>query len=232
MKLLLILSLQCSLAVCYPPTEEEPVMNSGEYEISARTERMAAKFENEIRSGLLLKKTDDTLNAIIRLAVYKLKRTGHIAEGTQLLKEWENQWSGYLLNRGIGDHRPLSKWLAEKTAMLELTLGKQAMHLLRLDDLITINYALPVVIKCIDEVDVDEYARHFVHDEANGYRGLGPVVSYWTSFFACVGFTWGTGFLFCAPIAMGVEYLVDNFVAPKLNEPLWRRACHQSQYGY
>lgn len=217
--------LQCLSSYAEPQIEEEPVMMYGRPEVSTHTKGLAKRYEAELRSGLMAHRTDDALNAIIRLAVYKLKISGHKKESVQLLKEWESQWQGYLSNRGIGDHKPLSKWLADKTAMLEITLGKPTMHMLRLDDLITINYALPVVIRCIDNVDLDEYGRHFIHDEINGYRGLGPVVSYWISFFSCVGFSWGSGFLFCSPIAMGVEYLVDNFVAPRLNEPIWNLVC-------
>ena len=109
--------------------------------------------------------------------------------------------------------------------MLEFTLGKDIVYALRLSDIHTINHAIPVVFKCIDQVDEVEYFKHFVHDEDGPYRGLAPVVVYWTTFFVCVGGTWGTGFLFCGPIAMGTEWLTKNYVGPKLNEPLWKRAC-------
>lgn len=210
--------------------EEEPIMMSGTFEISERTQKIADKFESDVNRGRLKQRTNAALNAAIRLAAYKLKRVGHKKEADRMIYEWEHQFFYVLEARGIGDHRPLSAWLAEKTAMLEFILGKDVMHALRLDDLITINYALPVVISCADNVDLEEYGNHFVEDLDNGYRGLGPVVVYWTSFFSCVGFTWGSGFLFCSPIAMGAEWITLNFVAPKLNEPLWKWACKPGDF--
>jgi hypothetical protein len=150
-------------------------------------------------------------------------------DADKLLNEWENQYSFFLEQRGITDHKPLSEWLASVTKMLELKLGHDAMHALRLDDLITINYAIPVVFSCIDDVSELEYYLHFVDDSTpvHGYRGLGPVVAYWTTFFVCTGYTWGTGFLYCSPIAMGVEYIAKEAVCPALNKPLWKLSCNQ-----
>lgn len=205
--------------------EEEPIMMSGQPEVSKRTKRKAEKFGKDLKNGRLRKHTNHALDAIIKLGAYKLKRVGHKKEGDQMLKEWKQQYSLILEDRGITDHAPLSKWLADKTLMMEFILGHQVMHSLRLDDLITLNFGLPVVISCIDKVDEQEYFNHFVHDEIHDYRGVGPVVIYWVSFFSCVGFTWGSGFLFCSPVAMGTEYLTDSIIAPKLNPTLWKMAC-------
>lgn len=219
--------LKTSVAVAEPAEGEEPVMTSSYMEISPKTEKMADKFESDVKRGRIKQRTNAALNAAIRLAAYKLKRVGHKKEADKMIYEWEHQYSLVLEGRGIGDHKPLSNWLAEKTAMLQFILGKEVMHALRLDDLITINYALPVVISCVDNVDLEEYGNHFVEDLDNGYRGLGPVVVYWTSFFSCMSFSWGVGFLGCAPIALGSEWLTLNFVAPRLNPVLWNLACNR-----
>lgn len=220
--------------------EEDPIVQtkSGLFENSPRTRRLANRFARDIEQGRLAEKTDSALDAIIRLAAYKLHRVGKEKESEVLLEEWEGQWRGYVvryagsgIRNGIGSHRPLSDWLAQKTMMLELALGKEVMHALRLDDLITINYALPVCFRCIDDVDESEYRLHFVSDPINGYRGLMPVIIFWVTEFSCVGFTWGSGFLFCSPIAMGTEFLTLQFVAPKLNNFAWRRACKKENYN-
>lgn len=219
--LLVVLSLFCALSFA----DEEPVMMAGKPEVSARTQRLANKYKNEIKSGKLRKRTNDALNSIIRLAGYKLKRIGEKEKAKKLIYEWENQFQYILEQRGITDHKPLSEWLAGVTIMLELTLGHDVMHALRLDDLITINYAIPVIFSCIDDVEELEYFLHFVEDGGHGYRGLGPVAAYWTTFFTCVGFTWGSGFLYCSPIAMGVEYIAREAICPALNKPLWKLSC-------
>jgi len=199
----------------------------GKPEVSERTTSQAKRFRKKIESGKLRQETDNALDAIIRLASYKLHKDGYESLSQKLINEWESQWKGYLTRRDITDHAPLSEWLHEKTDMLEFILGKDIMHALRLDDLITINFCIPVIFSCIDDVSLEEYGFHFIGDGKNGYRGLGPVLSYWGSFFTCVGLTWGTGFMFCAPIAMGVELIVKLGVAPKLNEPLWKHFCHK-----
>ncbi len=102
--------------------------------------------------------------------------------------------------------------------MLELILGVEVCKALRLIDIKIINYAIPVVFKCVDQVDEAEYERHFVP--------FCKVVSFWVTFFSCVGFTYGTGFLYCSPIAIGVEWIVGNHVAPRLNEGVWKRVCN------
>lgn len=214
---------------------EEPIMMTKDIEISTRTKMKAKRYGEQIENGRLAERTDQALDAMIRLAVYKLNRVGKKKDANILLREWEDQWSGYLTRtRGIGDHAPMSAWLSEKYRMLEFTLGKDVVYTLRLSDIHTINHALPVVFKCVDNVDEMEYFLHFVHDDsASGpYRGLTPVVAYWTSFFACVGFTWGTGFMLCAPVSEGISWFVKSVIGPKLNEWAWKKACGINRFDF
>ncbi len=199
-------------------------MQYGKPEISARTRRIASRFEKEVEQGKLRARTHQATDAIIRLAVYKLNRVGEREQARKLLKEWNEQYQFLVLDvRGIGDHKALSLWIAEKYDILEFILGKEVCYTLRLSDLKTINFGIPVVLSCVDNVDEPEYFLHFVHDDNGPFRG--PVAAYWTTFFACVGGTWGTGFMYCSPIAMGVEWLAKTVVCPKLNPILWKKAC-------
>lgn len=220
----LILSLFVILSIpvlANEPEGEEPVMGHGLPEVSTRTQKITKQFEKEVKSGRLQRKTNTALDAIVKLAVYKLKRVGKKAEADLLLKEWKERWDGYLLKRDLGDHAPLSQWLAEKYAMLEFILGVDVCHALRLDDIKIINYAIPVVFSCIDDVNLIEYEKHF--------DPLVGTAAYWVTFFSCVGMTWGSGFLFCGPIAMGVEYLSESFVAPRLCPMAFGWACKNEQ---
>lgn len=206
--------------------DEEPVMMSGDYEISSRTRNIANQFERDVKAGGLRYRVDRSLDAIIKLAVYKLKRVGKKKVADQILKEWQDQFEWTLVeDRGITSHAPLSQWIADKTLQLEFLLGKDVMASLRLTDLIVLNFAIPVVLACEDNVDLAEYGQHFVRDDWYGWA-LGPVTVYWTTFFSCVGASWGTGFLYCSPIASGSEFLTGQLVAPNLNEFLWDLVCH------
>ncbi len=185
-------------------------------EISPRTRRLAAQFEADVKSGRLTQRVDRGLDALIRLAVWKLKVSGHKAEANTLLKEWkEEHWR--LTARDLGDHAPLSQWLADKYAQLELILGTQVLEALRLDAIKNFNYGIPVTLWCEDDVVLLDYQQHA--------EPLMTSAAYWTTYIVCVGGTWGTGFMFCSPIAMGTEWLTENVVAPKLSEPLWKLVC-------
>ena len=199
--------------------QSEPGLSpDGMIEVSDRSRGKARTFGQQIRRGELPQRTNKALDAMVRFAAYKLKRSGNTTQADKLIKEWENQYSRYLENaRDLGDHAPLSKWLADKISLLELILGTQLMKATRLYDLKVINYGLPMVFRCLDHADEVEYGKHFIP--------LTGVVIYWTSFFVCVGGTWGTGFLFCGPLAMGAEFLTVNLIAPRLNHFCWNLAC-------
>lgn len=184
-----------------------------------RAQREANQLGMDIRQGRMLERTNAALNAMIRLGAYRLRKAGHDADADILETEWDRDWNGYIytVGRGLGDHRPMSQWLAMKYAMLEFILGEKLCRALRLDDIKVVNFALPVVFACVDNVSETEYGLHFIP--------LSGVIGYWTSFFVCVGGTWGTGFLWCGPIALGVEFLSVHAVAPALNRPVWGLFC-------
>lgn len=187
-------------------------------EISHSTRNLTDNFRLEIDRGELGRRTDRALDALINFAAYRLKRAGHNNEANTLIREWNENWRGSLiLYHGIGDHRPLSEWLAQKYTILELILGEQICQWTRLEDIKVFNFAVPVVFSCLDSVDLKEYEAHF-----EPFLG---VVAYWSTFVGCTGGTWGTGFLFCSPIALGVEYLTETFVSPRTVDTAWSWAC-------
>lgn len=221
MKRLLVVTFVLFSLVAF--SEEEPVMTGFTPELSVRTNRLAFKFRKDIERGDLRKRTDRALGAIVHLAIYKLRLSGHKKEAAQLKKEWEGQWEGYLLRtRDLGDHKPLSIWLAQKYEMLELILGETVCKALRLTDIKILNYGIPVVFSCLDNVDIYEYSLHFIP--------FSKTVSWWVTELTCVGGTWGSGFLYCGFISTGVEFLVGEYVAPKLNPWAWDKSCNKGDF--
>jgi len=190
-------------------------------EVSDHSRRVARRFERDMEDGRLRERTNGALDAMIRLGAHKLRKAGHKKEAKKLLDEWDNQYRFHLLRRDLGDHKPLSQWLKKKYEELEALLGPEVCHALRLDDIKIINFGIPVVFSCVDDVDELEYSKHFVP--------LAGTVIYWTTFFSCVGFTWGTGFLYCSPLSWGAEFLTEKYIAPRLNEPIWKLSCHQEE---
>lgn len=226
LKMLLIIALSLPLFAI----EEEPVMIH-EPEISNKTKGMAIRFQKDVEAGKLKEKAHIGLDALIRLAAYKLKREGYKKESTQLLKEWSEQYQFqymemiYSDSRHIGEHGAISLWLKEQSQKLEFMLGKEILHKLRLSDIRTFNETPKVVFACHDDVSEQEYFLHLVDDEEVSIRGLGPCSAYWVSQIGCMGATMSSGFMFCGPIAMGVEWVSKNYLFPKLSERLWEKAC-------
>lgn len=178
----------------------------------------AKRFENDVKLGRLTERTKLALDAIVYYAIFNLKMKGteeSLKQAETIKEEWEHRFK----YRDLGDHEPVSQWLAEKYSVLEFILGTSVMRATRLEDLKIINYAIPVIFKCVDNVDEYEF---YLHEQP--FLGT---VSYWSSFWTCVGFTWGTGALYCGPLSKGVEWLVETMAAPRLNSFLWKKSCNK-----
>lgn len=186
----------------------------------------AARLEQDILDGKLLTQTNIALSNLIRTAAGELRKRGHSYQGNQMETEWFDTYQYRLLKgRDIGDHGPLSQWLADKYNMLEFLLGVEVCKALHFSDLKTFNYCIPVVFNpCNPEWDKEEYKRHF--SEGSVYYGLVPTVSYWVLYGACGAATMGTGFIYGCGLAGAIsEKLVAMFVAPRLSDFIWDKAC-------
>ena len=165
---------------------------------------------------------------IIKLAVKNMRRRGYLKEARLVEDGWKN-YDGNLVDialkkRNIGDFEPISEYLAMAYEIMELTLGYDICWLLRLTDLKTINHGLRVCFRPC-QFGYDNFYEHLVHDEK--YRGLGPVVAYWSVVIGCSMGTYGIGYFFiCSPIGLAVEVGVDRYVAPKMAPKLFNMACN------
>lgn len=168
----------------------------------------------------LARETDRTLSSIVRMAAWKLKATGHRDEADRIEREYANEFSGYVARlaslEAIGDHAPLSQWLSDQYVLLSILLGEQAMKALHLDDIMTVNYGLPVVFHMAsignEVVDARDYSDHFCP--------LMGVFGYWGTWASCVAVTWGLGAVtfICTPAGMIAEHVTLNFVAPRFTD--------------
>ena len=196
----------------------------------AKAREVAARFERHMRDGDMPAKTDVAISTLVRLAAKHLRKKGYKAEAAAIQDEYDTQFDGYVVRetsqRNIGDHKPLSAWLAKTYIKLENFLGIALCQALHLSDLQVINYGLPVVFHpCNPEWDEADYLAHFAHDPKYG-PALVPVISYWFAFAGCEVGTWGIGWsLICGPVGMITELLVDKFVALPLGTKIYARAC-------
>lgn len=171
----------------------------------------------------LAKRTERAIDALLKVADSKLREEGRAEEANQLTREWAG-FQGYLATavmlENLGDHNPLSQWLAEKYDMLLALLGPTVMEFLHLDDIKTFNYGITVVfhMKQIgeDPIDLAEYELHF-----DPFCG---VLAYWGTWIACEIMTDGIGsFLICTPAGMLAEYVTFNYVAPRFAPSVFER---------
>lgn len=140
----------------------------------------------DLAQGDLPRRTDATIEALIGVAVANLRSRGHGREADEIEGAYFGRFVGFLEERAagrgfldLGDHKPLSEWLAVVTETLNLLLGERVMKLTHLNDLRVINYAIPVVMApCTPEwSNRIEYRKHFMP--------LAATISYWSVWVAC-----------------------------------------------
>lgn len=171
--------------------------------------------------------TNEALKSIFKIAVVELRHRKDKELADKIEREWR-QFDGYLIdivvmNRDIGWFKPLVEWLAITYEAIEASIGYEAARALRISDIKTINHAIVVVFRpCY--FGFPEFEKHFVHDSR--YRGLAPVITYWSTALACTAALHGAGYFFvCSPTAVLIERIVDKRVAPRLAPKLYNLAC-------
>lgn len=183
--------------------------------------RTARSFERDVKNGKLKVRTDKAIENLITVATYELRKKGANLLADRISFEFDTRYKNFLSDssRGVGDHEGV-KWLLNVHEQIEFVLGEAICRALRMHDLWTLAHTIPVVFRCVDNVDQMEYMLHFVP--------FSGIVSYWVSATACTGATLGTGIGFlCGLVGMGVEQIVIRFVAPPLSVPLWKKACQK-----
>jgi len=218
---------------CSKPIQENPhslVTDTAHVEF-ANTEIKTIKKTME-RVDEIGKKANLSLRAIFYIAELNLKRNGYHDLADEIKNEWgERDGKIYEIAkrieendlRGIGDFKPLSEWLQKAYEKIEEKLGYQLCLALRLSDIKTINHGLYVLFNLCD-FELKDFYEHFVND--GRYRGLLPVISYWSTIMACSIGTYGIGYFFiCSPIGMLVELGVDKKVAPYLAPKIHNFFC-------
>ncbi len=170
-------------------------------------------------------RTDHAIDAMIKVAGIKLRRMGDRRLAESIEHDWRQHFEGHLISfvsgaEDLGDHAAWSFWIEAVYLILEAKLGTVTMQLLHLDDLHTVNLAVPVTLHLAiigdDPIDVTEYGKHF--------EPLAGVLAYWGTFLACEIVTYSTGiFLICAPAGMAAELITVNFIAPYFTPTLYER---------
>lgn len=212
--------------------------------------RAGKAVEIDFEAGRGRERLTIALDALLRTAARAMAERGHDDEAKELASGWMRMrpYSLGEVNGDVGDHDPLSVWLATAYDKIESVLGKWLCDFLHLSDIKTINFATPVVFHpsekekwCLDTLKSNpsdscerEYARHFVgtkwqrqSDAAAKYKhdGLIPVIAYWTAWGSCEAATFGAGWtIICGPVGTGAEFATERWIAPGLSNRIYERA--------
>ncbi len=194
--------------------------------------------------------TTEALDGLLDRAAELLTARGYGGLAGELAADWRDHYR--LATMGVmgdmGDHEPLSAWLAETYGRLEAALGPDLCDLTHLSDLNVLNYTAPVVFSphasegwCQEHLKIfrepscaAEYRRHFAGTKwqrgrdagatARIHSGLAPVATYWVVLAACQAALWGTdGATACTQAAGVAEVAVARYVAPQASLRLWKR---------
>jgi hypothetical protein len=182
----------------------------------------------------------ETLDGIVRAGVQALFEKGEKAEAARVETEYQEKgfasWFatesrlGDLGLRDIGDHKPLSKWLAGVYDTLEKKVGGTVIHQGLLGDIWSMNYAIPVVFHPRDgdwrthvlDPDRIEYRKHFIP--------FANIVTYYTALLACqrVAVQQGLPKEVCQKAATELREVMGRNIAPKISDYIFLRANGQS----
>jgi hypothetical protein len=177
------------------------------------------------------KKVDKSLQNMVRLAAFTLRKKGYYEEAKRIEQEYGQYYSHYTFNHAIGlvqdigDHPPMWEWLDKLEKDLRALLGDFVMQVTRLEDLKVFNYSIPIVLHPDGDIRTEpptlitklDYKQHFVP--------FAGALGYWTAWGVCTGATWGLGAVvfICSPIGMVAERVVETKIAPDLSDKIWER---------
>jgi hypothetical protein len=220
----------------------EPMTKQARRELEAQLELDFAQLDTAA------KRTDQALDAITRRAAWALERKGHHAVAHQLRTEYQEFYTNAVYYMaigvvpvGLGDHAPLSQWLATWYQKIEDLLGEDLCKLLHIHDIKILNYGIPVVFKPKTEnqwcqetqatggVCRDEYRVHFAGVPKGRWtwehHGVLGVTAYWVTQIVCTVGTFGAGAIgmICGPIATVVEIGTDKWISPPLSDKIFDR---------
>lgn len=192
------------------------------------------KLITSYRNGDVKQGVENALNRMVSTGVDMLRAKGYKQDAQRFSHSWQAMNVSRALD--LGDHEPLNAWMANYYEVLAQRFGEGILKQLHLDDVLTLNYAIPVVFKpngstkgaMTETWDMTEYRKHFVP--------FSGIVTYWTSLGVCMYAAAQTGATAlsenCGQIANLLSKGMVMYPAPKLSDWIFAQATHKtSSYG-
>ena len=220
LKLLLIAILTFSLPLfCSSPSDRAEAANRAD----------AFRRETSDVRGLI-EKTQSVLDGLLEGKIYwGLRNAGYREDAEEIRNEWRSRYRSILLSRDMEGIPFLSDFINRTYLRIQMKLGYELTHALRLDDFgETLNHLNVVLNPCpygqANFIDVFCGDKH-VGPSPHPHRGFLPVLSYWSTELSISFGTVGLLAWFATPIAMLVEWDVDTAIAPAVAPSIYAGAC-------
>jgi hypothetical protein len=174
------------------------------------------------------------LDLMVQEGMTNLQTVGEIDLSQQLQKEWQNVYGdalaatqsgesqgGTFNTLDLGDHAPLFQWLTNYVDVLNQKTRGIVGKLQLISDLMTLNYAIPVVFHPSGEwkasttnKDWVEYRLHFIP--------FANIISYWGALEGCKYGVKRSGISIlgqlCEPISGKIEHVMGRYIAPRMSD--------------
>lgn len=218
------------------------INGNGEYakETYEEGKRRTKLFIKDITNmDRLAQKYEVAIRGMVQIAVRNLSKFDFDDEAAEIERDWKSN-RGELSRivkeleydeRAQQDLKGYFEWLDTLYLKIESKLGYQLCHALRLDDLYSLNRGQWMFKPCL--IGESQWTcvlcgdKHVDPTVPNPRRGDLPILSYWATQVTCGVATFGAGVIgfICGPIAMVVEYTVDEWGCPRLEPWLFDKVC-------
>jgi len=207
------------------------VTASTSYASSYETRPISAQTTNAVRDLIDAYKQGDmhfgvkiAAGMMVRRGAQLLASRGFRADAEKSVHDWNNLSTG-IGALDVGDFTPMSTWLANYYEVLAQRFGEGILKQLHLDDILMLNYAIPVVFhprgnsKHHEKYDIKEYRMHFVP--------FSGAITYWLSWGVCTYAAAQTGIKAiqgqCGNIASLLRKGMVMYPAPKLADWIYKQ---------
>jgi hypothetical protein len=129
----------------------------------------------------------------------------------------------------IGDHPPMSEWLAKVHTKIHNAITDFLCKQLHFHDIMILNHGLPVIFspsKYTLKDYLDHFSGHLIWGWFWDHHGVAGVITYWLVDGVCMAGTYGLGLVtfVCGPLATLSENFMDKTIAPPIGKRIWTRA--------
>lgn len=160
------------------------------------------------------------IDQIVHVAEFRLNQRGLTVTSSKISRTWKSLRGAHFDRSAaiglfkLGDHPPLSRWLAETYQELESVFGESMCHIYHFDDLKILNFGLPVAFSPQGDPQSrlpwgeSEYLDHFVP--------VAGAITYWMGDLACEFVLQSTASIICSISLDGIRNGIEKFLAPHL----------------